>query len=320
MPRVIDFTKGNETDWNEVRLPSPVYGDREIRMEEYDALVKAFDAPVSGFNPQFSTYGQGVDTRTSAENFDAAHAWLSANATGPWSWAEHWTNHGHHLDVAVYVERRTDQVAFAEAHAELFKYRPNEPRDLAVLAVTRGVLPALTAKESFYVWSREHVGFRHLPADDPDGMRIVFDHPGLEARFVEKWGADFVVTEGEEGRVHAGSAKGADWRNSPSIWLDRNAALSSVAGGNTPRGYRYTLVARFDDVAEALQRDWGHVFTTDEGGRDFEAEDYPSTPTREIPEDFLAYVEGRSDTYEAPHLHELLEPFRAEPTSSSPRP
>lgn len=321
MPRVIDFTQGNETDWNEVRLPSPVYGEREIRMEEFDALVKAFDAPVSGFNPQFSTYGKGVATEASAADFDAAHAWLSAHATGPWNWTEQWTNHGHHLDVYVYVERKTDQIAFAEAHSDLFGYRP-EDQSIGSLAVTRGVLPVLTAKESFYVWSREHAGYRYLSADDlgEDGMRVVFDHAGLEAQFVEKWGAGFVVEDREEGRAYAGSLKGTNWRNSPSVWLESNAAVSTIAGGNTPRGYRWSVIARFDDVGEALQRDWGHVFGTDEGGRTFEAEHYPSTPTREIPDDFLAYIEGRAHTYEAPYLHELLKPFRAEAPSSSPRP
>lgn len=321
MPRVIDFTKGNETDWNEVRLPSPVYGEREIRMEEFDALVKAFDGPVSGFNPQFSTYGKGVATKASAADFDAAHAWLSANATGPWNWTEQWTNHGHHLDVYVYVERRTDQAAFAEAHSEIFGYRPDE-RPLGALAVVRGALPALTAEESFYVWSRQHAGYRYLAADDlgDDGMRVVFDHAGLEAEFVAKWGADFAVEDREEGRAYVGSLKGTNWRNSPSVWLERNAAIGSMAGGNTPRGYMWSVVARFDDVAAALQRDWGHVFQTDEGGRTFEAENYPATPEREVPADFTAYIEGRAETYEAPYLHELLKPFRTEPAASSPRP
>ena len=322
MPRVIDFTKGNETDWNEVRLPSPVYGEREIRMEEFDALVKAFDAPVTGFNPQFSTYGKGIATKSSSKAFDAAHAWLSANATGPWSWTEHWTNHGHHLDIAVYVERRTDQIAFDEAHSDLFGYRPVENHALDSLAVARGVLPAFTAKESFRVWSREHAGFRYLPADDlgEDGMRVVFDHAGLEAEFVEKWGASFLLEKGDDGVAFVGSLKGTNWRNTPSVWLERNAALGNLAGGNTPEGYRWSVVARFDDVAEALQRDWGHVFETDEGGRTFQAADYPSPPSREIPADFLAWIEGRTETYEAPYLHEVLKPFRAEPSSSSPRP
>jgi hypothetical protein len=79
-------------------------------------------------------------------------------------------------------------------------------------------------------------------------------------------------------------------------------------------------VTRFDDVAEALRRDWGHVFQADEGELTFEAADYPSPPAREIPADFTAYLAGEAETYEAPHLPAGLAAFRQEATSSAPRP
>lgn len=322
MPRVIDFTRGNETDWNEVRLPSPVYGEREIRLEEIEAIAQAFDGPVSGFEPQFTTYGKGVSLEASGEIFDRAHAWLSENATGPWSWTEHWTNHGHHLDVAIFVERQLDRAAFFMAHGDVFSYRPPEPYALNRLAVTRGVLPPLTAKESFLVWCREHAGFRFLDAGDlgPDHMRVVFDHAGLEAEFVELWG-DRISVENRDGvRIYAGASDGRNWRDNPSAWLGTNAAIGSPAGGNTPEGYQWSIVARFDDVADALRRDWGHVFQAEEGERTFWAPDYPSAPDRELPADFTAYLEGHADAYEAPHLPVGLAAFRSANASSAPRP
>jgi hypothetical protein len=323
MPRVIDFTSGNETDWNEVRLPSPVYGGREIRAEELDAIVQAFDGPVVGFEPQFSTYGMSVSREASGEIFDRAHAWLSENATGPWSWMEHWTNHGHHIDVAVFVEREPDRIAFFKAHGNVFSYRPPEHHALERLAVVRGVLPKPTAQESFGVWCHEHAGFRYLPAEDlgPDHMRVVFDHPGLEADFLKRWGDRFSAEERDGERVHAGAAGGRSWRDSPSVWLSANAAVGSPAGGNTPEGYQWSIVTRYDDVAEALRRDWGHVFQGDESGRTFRTPDYPLPPARELPADFAAYLGGDAETYEAPHLPSGLAAFRTADVASpaSPR-
>lgn len=51
MPRVIDFSHGNQTEWSENRLPEPVYGEQEIRSEELIALSEAFNSPVTGFTP-----------------------------------------------------------------------------------------------------------------------------------------------------------------------------------------------------------------------------------------------------------------------------
>ena len=317
MPRVIDFDKGNETDWNEVRLPEPRHGDKEIRREELDAMVDAFQDLVAGFEPQFSTYGKTIERADRQRIFDAAHAWLSENATGPWRWSENWSNHGHHLDVHVYVERVPDQKAFAAAHPGIFDYRPNE--DISRLAVDRGVLPRLTATESFSVWTRENMGFAFLKADDlgKHGMRVTFSHPQIEQAFKAKWAHSFTAREIDGKTVYEGSDEGLRWDQTASIWLDRNACVGNMSGGNTPEGYRYSVVARYEDVAEALARDWGHVFKADEGGRTFWAEDYPRTPDREIPADFRAYVEGEREDYDAPHLPEELKPFR-EAASSSP--
>lgn len=324
MPRVIDFTRGNETDWNEVRLHSPVYGAREIQADEIEAIARAFDGPVTGFEPQFSTYGMSVSREASAEIFDRVHTWLAENATGPWGWTEHWTNHGHHLDVAVYVERDRDRIAFFHAHGNVFSYRPPEHHALERLAVARGVLPAPTAKDSFSVWCREHAGFRFLDADDlgSDHMRVSFDHPGLEAEFLQRWSGSFAVEERNGGRAYTGPANGSSWRDSPSVWLHTKAAVGSPAGGHTRDGYRWSVVTRFDDVAEALRRDWGHVFQADEGELTFEAADYPSPPAREIPADFTAYLAGEAETYEAPHLPAGLAAFRIGDVASpaAPRP
>lgn len=317
MPRIIDFSKGNETDWNEVRLPEPRYGDREIRREELDAMVEAFRSLVGGFEPQFSTYGKTIEREQRERVFDAAHAWLSENATGPWHWTEHWTNHGHHLDVAVYVERVPDQLAFATAHDHLFGYSATE--DLSRLAVERGALPPLTTKESFSKWVQEHDGFDFLKADDlgERGIRIVFSHAELEARFKDAWADKFVAREKDGRTVYEGSEEGLRWDKTPSIWLTRNGGVSSISGGGTPDDYRWSVVARYPDVAEALARDWGHAFTPAEDGRTFSAKSYPSSPTREIPADFVAYIKGEREDYDAPHLPEELKPFR-EAASSAP--
>lgn len=313
MPRVIDFDKGNETDWNEVRLPEPHYGDKEIRNEELDAMVEAFKDLVGGFEPQFSTYGKKIDHGDRQRLFDAAHAWLSENATGPWRWSESWGNHGHHLDVHVYVERVPDQMAFASAHEAMFSYRPAE--DLARLAVERGALPPLTSMESFYVWTKEHVGFEFLKAEDlgERGMRVTFSHDGLEQAFKARWADSFVQREVEGRSVYEGSEKGLRWDQSPSIWLTNHSPIGNISGGNGPDGYKWSVVARFEDVADALARDWGHAFKAGEDGRTFWAESYPFPPKRDIPADFRAYIEGERDDYEAPHLPESLKAFREQP-------
>lgn len=321
MPRVLDFTKGNESDWNEVRLPAPVYGTHEITGEEMDVLARAHNDLVSGFSPQFSTYGM-VEQAEKARVMDAAHAWLSEHATGPWQWTEHWTNHGHHIDVAVFIERHTDQRAFAEAHSAVFKYRPDEEYALLQTAGTRGVLPRLTAKESFSVWTRENVGYDFLPTDglDEEACRVVFTHPALEAKFVERWGAEF-RRETEDGHVYLGSLKGRSWRDSPAIWLDANGAIGSMSGGNSPEGYLWKVAVRFDDTAEALLRDWGHVFEARGDGSEFVTKDYPGLPNRQIPADYLAYLRGEAEAYEAPHLHESIRAFQEanQPAAPGPR-
>jgi hypothetical protein len=318
MPRVIDFSQGNETDWNEVRLPEPILGEREIPDEEIQAIARAFDAPVGGFWPQFSTHGKEVPRSEASRAYDAAHAWLSGNATGPWSWSEHWTNHGHNIDVAVYVERVPDQVAFAAAHADLFGYRPTEASHLAKLAIERGVVAPYTARESFSRWCSENQGFAFRPAEDlgEEGMRVAFSHPELERMFAGKWAGRFVR---EEGGTYAGSTAGTTWRDSPTVWLDRNGGVGNVSGGPGPDGYAWTVATRFADVADALERDWGHAFRRGADGLTFSGPDYPRTPGREIPADFLAYVDGEADDYEAPHLPEELSAFRAPASGPSPR-
>lgn len=314
MPRVIDFKTGNETEWNETRLPNaPLYGKLEITSQEIEAISRALNSPVMGFEPQFSTYGKSISAPESGAKFDAAHSWLSANATGPWLWTEYWSNHGHHLDIAIFVERMSDQLAFAGAHADLFDYRAPEEYALAQLAVCRGVLAPLTALESFSTWSTEHSGFNILPSDDlgGDGLRLVFSHEGLEADFARAFSSRFAVRNDNGRRVYEGNVPRNSWRDSPVVWLSSNAAVGSISGGHTQGEYKYSVVTRYDDTAAALTRDWGHIFRAEDGERTFWATKYPYPPTRTVPPDFMAYLTGDRDTYEAPHLAEELKVFRA---------
>lgn len=320
MPRVIDFTQGNETDWNEVRLPAPVFGTREISDEEIDGIAAYLNDHVAGLEAQFSTYGKSVPRGQEAEIYDAAHAWLSANATGPWRWSEHWTNHGHAIDVAVYVERVPDQLAFAAAFVDLFGYSPAGDQALQRLAVERGVLAPLTSQESFLKWGREHQGFEFLPYADlgKDGIRVAFTHPEIETSFVESFGTKFVVEEGDGRRAYVGSTAGTTWRDSPSVWLDRHSAVGNI---RSPGGGTWELDVRYEDVAQALLRDWGHVFERDGDGLTFRAAEYPRTAARDLPTDFRAYIEGGADSYDAPHLPDGLRAFREQgPAASGIRP
>ena len=309
MPRVIDFTQGNETDWNEVRLPAPVLGTREISEEEIGAIADAMKDLVGGFESQFSTYGRSVPRDQAAELYDAAHSWLSANMTGPWYWTEHWSNHGHNIDVAVYVERVPDQAAFAAAFEHLFRYTPASEHALQKLAIERGVLPPLTSKESFLKWTREHQGFEFLPYEDlgDKGIRIAFSHPEIEAKFVERYGAKFTIEESDGRRTYAGSTAGTTWRDSPDTWLSNQSAIGDMrsSGDGT-----WELEVRYADVAEALVRDWGHIFQP--GGDDltYRAAEYPGAPYRVLPSDFRAYLEGAADSYDAPYLPDELHAFR----------
>lgn len=323
MPRVIDFSKPNKSDWDEARLAeAPVYGENEIRSEEIKALSVAFNAPVSGFTPQFSTYGRTGPRGENVAKFEAAHKWLSENTTGPWNWTETWSNHGHSLQVYVYVERVPDQVAFAEVFQDIFDYRATEEHELGNLAVNRGALPVLTAKESFSKWTTEYCGFNFLPAEDigERGVRIAFTHAGLEAEFAEKVGQHFTVAERDGQRVYEANLEGFAWHNSPDAWLSSNAAVSGVSGDKGPDGYKWSIDVRFEDVGEALLRDWGHAFERKEGTLTFQTKDYPSTPERKIPEDFLAYIRGDRDDFEAPHLPETVKALREEAAGApSPR-
>lgn len=306
MPRTIDFSHGNESEWAENRLPEPVYGEREIRDEELKALSSAFDSPVSGFTPQFSTYGRSINLRDRPELPGIAHSWLSENATGPWLWHEYWSNHGHSLDIGVYIERKPDQERFNAAFGDDFSFLEPSEFDLGCLAVNRGVLPPLTALESFSKWGAEHAGFNWLPADDlgARGMRVAFDHAGLEEEFLARWGDQVTVREGDQGRVYEANLEGVFWRNDPGLWLGSNAAVGSIAGRAPAPGqpYKWVVETRFDDVAEALQRDWGHFFTADASGRVFIADVYPRIPERELPDDFLAYLRGEVEDFATPHL------------------
>ncbi|CAH1689552.1 conserved hypothetical protein [Hyphomicrobiales bacterium] len=306
MPRVIDFSHRNQTEWSESRLPEPVYGEREIRPEELIALSEAFNSPVTGFTPQFSTYGRSIDLRSRAELPDDAHKFLSENMTGPWLWSEHWANHGHSLDLAVYIERRPDQERFLAAFGETFGFTEPSSFDLGCLAVNRGVLPPLTALESFSKWGTKHSGFRWLPAEDigPRGMRVAFDHAGLEAEFVARWGDRMIVRETDEGRLYEADLTGTSWRDDPSGWLGANSAVGSIAGRSSIPGepYKWVVETRFADVAAALKRDWGHFFKPDATGLIFSADEYPRIPERVVPDDFLAYLRGEAEDFAAPHL------------------
>ncbi len=306
MPRVIDFSHGNQTEWSESRLPEPVHGEREIRAEELEALSEALNSPVTGFMPQFSTYGRSFDLSAQPDLPDAAHKWLSENATGPWLWSEIWANHGHSLDLTVYIERKPDQERFLAEFGGSFGFTEASAWDLGCLAVNRGVLPPLTALESFSKWGTEHAGFRWLPADDIGrrGMRVAFDHDGLEAEFVARWGDQMIVRETENGRVYEANLAGRSWRDDPSGWLGANPAVGSIGGRSSVPGepYKWVVETRFDDVAAALQRDWGHFFTADASGRVFSADEYPRIPERDLPEDFLAYLRGEAEDFAAPYL------------------
>ena len=311
MPRTIDFSHGNESEWAENRLPEPVYGEREIRADELNALSAAFNCPVTGFTPQFSTYGRSINLRARPELPETVHSWLSKHTTGPWLWSEYWSNHGHSLDIGVYIEREPDQEHFFAAFGDVFSFTEPSAFELGCLAVNRGVLPPLTALESFSKWGTDHAGFRFMPAEDlgKRGMRVAFDHAGLEAEFVARWGDRVTVREGDEGRVYEADLEGASWRDDPGVWLGSNAAVGSIAGRSAAPGepYKWVIETRFDDIAEALQRDWGHFFTPDASGRLFSADDYPRIPERELPEDFLAYLRGDLDDFAAPHLAAITE-------------
>ncbi len=74
-----------------------------------------------------------------------------------------------------------------------------------------------------------------------------------------------------------------------------------MAGNDGPDGFRYHVKVRYADIAAALTRDWGHVFKDSGDGRTFLASDYPALPEVGIPDSFIAYVEGRAETYPAPH-------------------
>lgn len=309
MPRVIDFSHGNQSEWSESRLPEPIYGEREIRAEELVALSEALSGPVTGFTPQFSTYGRSINLLARPDFADEAHAWLSENATSPWRWSEIWSNHGHSLDLAVYIERKPDQERFRAAFGETFDFTEPSSWDVGCLAVNRGVLPPLTAQESFSKWGIEHAGFRWLPADDigERGIRVAFDHAGLEAEFAARWGERMIVRDTDEGRVYETDLAGISWRDDPGVWLGANAAVGSVSRRSAAPGelYKWVVETRFDDVAEALVRDWGHFFSADASGRVFSAAEYPRVPERAVPEDFLAYLRGDAEDFAAPHLSAL---------------
>jgi hypothetical protein len=315
VPRVIDFSTGNESEWGETRIAdAPVYGTGEITAEEINAISKSLDDLVMGFEPQFSTYGKSISVTERGAAYEAAHAWLSANASGPWRWSELWTNHGHHLDIAVFVERLTDQLAFGAAQGHLFQYRAPENSAFAHLAVSRGVLPRLTTLESFTRWTRENSGFDILPADDlgDNGLRVTFSHAHLESEFDHAFGARFTIREDGGRRVYEGVFPRNNWRDSPVVWLSANSAVSSISANSKSGTYKYSVVAKYDDTAAALSRDWGHVFKPGEDQRHFSSEDYPYPPTRNVPADFMAYLTGDRETYEAPYLAEDLKAFRSE--------
>lgn len=313
MPRRIDLTERNATDWEEALLPVPVYGEREITDGEIEALADAFKRPVEAFWPQFTTSGVS-NPRDCTDGMAAAHAWLSEHATGPWLWHERWGNHGHSLDVHVYVERLTDQASFAKAHSRLFRYRPDEPGAHLRLAVVRGALPDLTARESFNRWTDENRGFEYLPYKDlgEHGVRVAIGHPAIEAGFRDAFGDRFRPDTYEGRACYVGSTEGMSWRDGPTRWLSGHAAVGDMSGGpGRDGGYVVSIKARYPDTIEALRRDWGHHFTLAADGTTFEASDFPKVPQRVVPEDFAAYLAGERDDHEAPHLPVAVVDFRA---------
>ncbi len=228
MPRRIDYRRGNAVEWDQVDLDEPVYGEGEMREAEI-ARLSAVGKDLADFYPQFSTYGR-PDPADRTAAMDGAHGWLSTNATGPWAWTEDWSNHGHHVDTCVYVERVTDQERFAVAFPDLFRYRPCQERDLRGIAVLRGALPAATSKESFILWCREHAGFEIVGLEGmEDGstrQRVVVSHPLLREEFVARWGAS-CRSDGEGFVVEpSGRTRG----NDPVVWLVMNAAIGGVGG------------------------------------------------------------------------------------------
>ncbi len=233
MPRRLDYTRGNATEWDETTLPEPVYGEREITEGEYRALAEARTV-VDGFWPQFSTYG-GASPADRAGAMDAAHAWLSDNATGPWSWHESWSNHGHAIDTHVYVEREPDQRAFLAVHGDTFRFVAPTPHELRKTALLRGVITPYTARESFHVWCYAHAGF--IVSQDgaaPLACCISFDIPAMEDRFAQAFGGAFEAHVDGQGASYVGRRDATGNGVPLTVWLDRNSGVGEPVGQADP--------------------------------------------------------------------------------------
>jgi hypothetical protein len=307
MPRSIDFSVLQYSEWSEVRLQAPIHGDFEMTDEERNRL---FDmAPRCSFHPQF-TFERPYEINRDAETpssvvcvGDAAHAWLSLNRTGPWYWSEEWINHGHSLLASVFIERLCDQEAFFKKFQTMCTYNPNDAEKLDQLAVLRGVLPNLSANESVHAWEEENRGFKLEPLDASDYI-LKFTIPELEIKFNEKWGHLFkkIDINGEQ-NSYMGSRTGTEdarW------WLFNDASVSSFNGFVTEDSGEVAIrcIVRYPQAIQAFTNDLEALITRDEGSGTFILR-ASRIPPRDIPADFMAYLRGEREDYERPHLGRL---------------
>ncbi len=261
MPRSFDYeADGNKTDWEEVRLAEPRYGRYEITIEDVNALTAATGTLGYSFSPQFSTHGKPYPENR-AEAMDAAHAWLSENMTGPWFWHENWTNHGHHIETYIYIERETDQRFFLENFAHQFTFHQASPHQLYEQAVLRGALPLPNAEEHFRVWEDKNSGYilEDIDAEaKPQIIRMSFTIPAIEQRFLADWGDVFKRDDSTSPPSYVGP-----WIVGPGygqrdfgVWLSRHSATGEM---QYAKG-QWTLQARHLETALALAKAWGHMW------------------------------------------------------------
>lgn len=143
MPRIYDYQnedpKAREVAylaWDAFpRHADPVYGRGEIELSDLNCDI---EWPSAWIRPSFS--------RTNADNAiysneanDCIHAWLSEHSTGRWHWREESVNHGHSVDIGVWIEEEVDREAFAVEWGDVFtRDLKQEQRNDETLAAGEG--------------------------------------------------------------------------------------------------------------------------------------------------------------------------------------
>ncbi len=273
-----------------------------VKDEGYDAICDAIGEPAYINLRQFSTRNS-LEWEYITADMDQARAWLGEHSTGPWSWHEAMSNNGHHVDRYVYIERLTDQRRFHKEFGAFFDYQGNTTTQLEHIATLRGVLPPLTAREDFRVWRRQNAGYRLVTIDDssnPPVVRVTFTIRTLHESFVKIWGNRFTKIEDSNSYVgklpvrQYGDVCQEDFLTS----LSDNEATTYVYDSTISK---LLLIPRYPETQEAILQDWSNVFAWDHERRAFVAPLRTDRRPRHIPDDFMAYLRGERDDYNAPH-------------------